>query len=117
MSTVVLYLPTFVEFVKWIMGLWLGFELLFYFVVLSDWKRAMDKLTATPKYRLDPEVLIHNILNDVEALESLKNYSAARFLEGWFLGSSLCDVKRGIVIKFTAQGLLRIFTSCGCREC
>ena len=52
----------------------------------------MDKPTPTPSYRLDPEILIANVLSDVE---SLQGYSVTNFLEGWFLGASLEDVKTG----------------------
>lgn len=97
---IVLNVPSSFELAQWIVGLWLGFEMLFYFVVLSDWKRSMDKLTPTPKYRMEPETLIQNIFNDVE---SIQNYSVTRFLEGWFLGAELSDVKRGMTLMTHAQ--------------
>jgi hypothetical protein len=92
MGSLILVVPTGIELMQWIVGLWIGFELIFYFIIISDWKRSMDELTPTPKYRISPEVLIANIFNDVE---NLQNYDVTRFLEGWFLGAELSDVKRG----------------------
>jgi len=84
--------PSLTELTAYGVVLWLGFELLFYFVVMQDWRRGMDVKTPTPEYRMDPEVLIANVFND---LETLQDYSVIKFLEGWFLGASLPDVKRG----------------------
>ncbi len=89
-----IHLPDPFEALRCFCAIWLGFELLFYLIIMSDWKKKMDKLTRTPKYRMDPEVLIGHIFDDVEALQS---YSVTRFLEGWFLGATLEDVKRGEV--------------------
>jgi hypothetical protein len=82
-------LPTFL---KGLAMVWLGFECAFYFIVSTDWKRGMDRRTETPEYRMDPELLIENILNDVEYL---RNYDITKFLEGWFAGAAIEDIKRG----------------------
>ena len=86
------------EAVAMLVTVWAGMELLFYFVIFKDWLRSMDFTTPTPTYRLDPEVLITNVLNDVH---SLQNYSVTRFLSGWFLGASLDEVKLGETGRFS----------------
>lgn len=78
--------------------LWLGFEIIFYFIVTNDWKSGIDRLTTAPCPRMDPETLIANVFNDVEILQ---DYNVTKFLEGWFLGSSLSDVKEG---KWLSRG-------------
>jgi hypothetical protein len=60
----------------------------------------MDRLSPTPVYRLDPEVLIAHVLDDVEALQ---NYSVTGFLEGWFCGAKLAEVKRGERCRSSAE--------------
>ena len=52
----------------------------------------MDRLSPTPVYRMEPELLIARVFDDVE---SLQNYSVTAFLEGWFCGAKLQDVQRG----------------------
>lgn len=84
---------------------WLGIELVFYFIVATDWKRAMDVQTATPEMRMDPEELIMNVLDD---LQSLPDYGVEDFLAGWFLGAPLEDVKRGNAAEFLAWAMYNV---------
>mmetsp|Transcript_24996 Transcript_24996/g.29528 ORF Transcript_24996/g.29528 Transcript_24996/m.29528 type:complete len:550 (-) Transcript_24996:366-2015(-) len=100
-----LILPDPVVFFQWIVCVWIGFELLFYFVVMVDWKRNMDILTPTPSYRMKPETLIANVLTDVQTLQ---NYDVTAFLRGWFLGAELDDVKLGNVEEFLAWAMYNV---------
>jgi pimeloyl-ACP methyl ester carboxylesterase len=97
-----LVLPDPYVLLQWFVCIWIGFELLFYFVVMVDWKRNMDLLSPTPAYRMEPEVLIANVLTDVQTLQ---NYDVTAFLRGWFLGADLSDVKRGNVEEFLAWAM------------
>mmetsp|Transcript_31685 Transcript_31685/g.71248 ORF Transcript_31685/g.71248 Transcript_31685/m.71248 type:complete len:504 (+) Transcript_31685:301-1812(+) len=92
-----IYLPDLATCAYFLSAVWIGFEVLFYSVVVVDWKRGLEVLRRAPPPRLDPEELIDRILDDVEAV---KDYDVTKFLSGWFLGADLVQVKRGNAEEF-----------------
>lgn len=82
--------------------LWLTMELLFWIVLHFAVVLPLQRLTKPQKYVIDPRKLCDKIFMTIDALDT---YSFEMFMQGFFRGAKLCDIKRGNMLSFLAWAM------------
>lgn len=75
-------------------ALWLLLELVFWYVVRFVWSATLDRLSPPEAPVESPEAHVERILG---TLDRIPGYGIRAFLQGWFLGAELEDIRHGAV--------------------